>query len=186
MARLLPLGLLVVFLAARAARAVDDAPDTFFESKIRPVLATRCLPCHGGKKSHSGLRVDSRAALLKGGDRGPAVVAGDPEHSLLIHAIRQTDADLKMPPEGQPLGVETATAFAQWVAQGAVWPKDELPQATSPRQAAKRHWSFVRITAQSPRLLTATVRPRAPIDAFVAARRREAGMQPCGLPTGAP
>ena len=58
-----------------------ERPDSeaFFELKIRPVLAGTCFKCHGGDKTASGLRVDSRAALLKGGKRGPAVVPGNPD-----------------------------------------------------------------------------------------------------------
>jgi hypothetical protein len=68
------------------AAGADESRDTFFELRIRPVLTTVCLPCHGGKKTESGLKVTSREALLRGGDRGPAIVPGDPDQSLLIAA----------------------------------------------------------------------------------------------------
>src|SRR5262249_46604595 len=69
----------------------------FFEKEVRPVLAQKCQKCHGPKKQESGLRLDSRAALLQGGERGPAIVPGKPDQSNLIAAIRQ-QGDLKMPP----------------------------------------------------------------------------------------
>ena len=79
MARLSPLASWPCVLLGPARG--DDVRETFFELKIRPVLATDCLPCHGGKKTESGLKVDSRDALFRGGDRGPAIVPGDPERA---------------------------------------------------------------------------------------------------------
>ena len=85
--------LLLAFLTAQADPALES-----FEKQVRPVLHARCVSCHGPDKQKGGLRVDSRAALLKGGDSGPALVAGYPEKSLLLKAVRQTDPDLIMPP----------------------------------------------------------------------------------------
>src|SRR5579885_2967046 len=89
MARLSALGLLILLAPAIPARA-DDAAEAEFEVKIRPVLTVECLPCHGGQKTSGGLSVATREALTKGGDRGPAIVVGDPDHSLLIRAIKRT------------------------------------------------------------------------------------------------
>src|SRR5206468_12973701 len=120
--RLSVLGLLAVAALLGSATA-DESRDTFFELKVRPVRTNDCLPCHGGKKTSSGLKVDSRAALLKGGDRGPAIVAGDPDNSLLVQAVRQTHDEVKMPPQPKRrLPDEVVSAFAKWVADGAVWP----------------------------------------------------------------
>src|SRR5205823_11784026 len=80
---------------ARSQTAADR--ETFFELKVRPVLAGRCFKCHGGDKVSSGLRVDSREALLKGGERGPALVPGNAERSVLLRALRHREEDLKMP-----------------------------------------------------------------------------------------
>src|SRR5262245_19873349 len=71
----------------------------FFEARVRPVLAEHCFSCHGPKKQTAGLRLDSRAALLRGGESGPASVPGQPEKSLLINAVRHSRA-LRMPPKG--------------------------------------------------------------------------------------
>src|SRR5258708_19141073 len=91
---------------AAPARADDNkAPDPtaveFFEKKVRPVLAEHCFACHSttAKKKRGGLMLDSRAAVLKGGDTGPAVHPGEPEKSLLIKAVRYADPDLRMPPK---------------------------------------------------------------------------------------
>ena len=76
---ILCLGLLLL-----AGGSVAGSDDSFFESKIRPVLAGTCLRCHGGQKVSGKLRLDSRESLLKGGASGPAVVPGNPDGSLLI------------------------------------------------------------------------------------------------------
>jgi uncharacterized membrane protein len=107
---------LAVVQTARAEPAGDDA-DTFFELQVRPVLVTRCFKCHGGEKTSSGLRVDSREALISGGERGAAIVPGDPQQSLLVQAIRHGD-DLKMPPE-EALPAGEVTALVAWVKGGA-------------------------------------------------------------------
>src|SRR5580765_2790197 len=103
--------------AAPAATAAQSA--TLFETSVRPVLAANCYDCHGEERM-GGLRVDSREGLLKGGKSGPAIVPGDPEKSLIIQAVRQTQA-LKMPKGGRlkPAEVE---ALTEWVKAGAVWP----------------------------------------------------------------
>jgi len=115
-----------VCLAAAPALAQDKtAPTaTFFETKIRPVLAANCYKCHGPQKAMSGLRVDSREALLKGGKHGPALVAGDPEGSLLVRAVRHKD-ERKMPPK-ERLSDEVVADLERWIAQGAFWPEGPL------------------------------------------------------------
>jgi Protein of unknown function (DUF1553)/Protein of unknown function (DUF1549)/Planctomycete cytochrome C len=174
MARLCTLGFLAFILTLRSVGA-DDSADTLFELKIRPVLVTKCLPCHGGKKTESGLRVDSRESLLRGGDRGPAIQPGKPDGSLLVQAIRHTDEDLKMPPD-RPLGAATASAFAEWITAGADWPKAEPKRVDAPQPAPGRHWAFVRIRPPAPPD-DPTGWSRRPIDRFIAAGRRQAGVQ---------
>src|SRR5215831_7747469 len=98
------------FLASLAVLAfgvgqprADGSPQdlAFFETRVRPVLVENCYRCHSGQsdKPKAGLRLDSREGLLKGGDSGPAVRPGDPDHSLLIKAVRYNDPDLQMPPK---------------------------------------------------------------------------------------
>src|SRR6185503_12204163 len=88
---------LVFLLALGALPAVaqsDSATSAFFEARIRPVLVERCYACHTDSKL-GGLRVDSRVALLEGGKRGPSIVVGAPEKSLLIRAVSMQDPNLK-------------------------------------------------------------------------------------------
>jgi hypothetical protein len=177
MGRLYTLSVLALLAVCATARS-DESPDTFFELKIRPVLVSVCLPCHGGKATKSGLRVDSRASLLAGGSRGPAIIAGSPEQSLLIRAIRHTDDELKMPPKRRLPDGATAD-FARWVAGGAAWPSPGIKQPADISRIAARHWSFQPIKVFQP--------PRdesgwsiSPIDCFIAARQRKAGLSPVG------
>src|SRR5579885_2190258 len=95
--------------------------EEFFEARIRPILAEKCLNCHGPTKQSSGLRLDSREAVLKGGDSGPAVVPSRPEESLMIQAVARRHEELKMPPKGKLPDAEVAL-LTRWVAMGAPWP----------------------------------------------------------------
>src|SRR5271163_2720964 len=92
----------------------------FFENNIRPILANNCYSCHGDSTS-GGLKLDTREALLKGGNDGPVLVPGDPEKSLIIAAVHQNTA-LKMPKGGKLTAQEVAD-LSEWVKHGAVWPK---------------------------------------------------------------
>src|SRR5918992_3468 len=86
-----------------AAPPADPPPAQvqFFEKQVRPLLVKHCYECHsaGAKKLKGGLRLDSRQGVTRGGDSGPAVVAGEPEMSLLVRAVRYDDPELQMPPE---------------------------------------------------------------------------------------
>jgi hypothetical protein len=97
---------------------------TLFEEKIRPVLAEKCFKCHSerARKVKGELKLDTRAALLKGGETGPAVVPGNLEKSLLITAIRHADEDLKMP-DKEKLPATVIRDFERWVKAGAPFPE---------------------------------------------------------------
>src|SRR5688572_18226990 len=81
--------LLIAWGVAAASGAVAATPDEtrFFEERVRPILATKCLQCHGEEKQKGGLRLDSPDAILAGGDSGPAIEPGKPNKSLLVEAI---------------------------------------------------------------------------------------------------
>src|ERR1051325_2719956 len=68
----------------------DPSTVEFFEREIRPLLVEKCQTCHSEKKVRGGLRLTGRAVAMKGGDRGPALVPGKPEESLLIKAVAYT------------------------------------------------------------------------------------------------
>src|SRR5712692_9890997 len=96
----------------------------FFEKKIRPLLASKCYACHGEKIASSGLRLDFKAGWERGGNRGTAIVPGDPDGSLLIRAISFRDPQLKMPPGGRLSAAEIAD-LTEWVRMGAPDPRVE-------------------------------------------------------------
>lgn len=112
----------------------DDSE--FFEKKIRPVLAVHCFECHSADSQESGLRVDSLAAMLAGGERGPAIVPGKPDESLLISAVRHSDT-LQMP-ENRKLSQPIIDDLAQWVRDGAKWPNSEPVMPPSAPVAVER------------------------------------------------
>src|SRR5436190_12039284 len=79
----------------------DQAKLDFFETKVRPLLLSKCGECHGPAKQEGSLRLDSREAILKGGDYGPAMNPGDANESWIVKATRYDHDDLKMPPTGR-------------------------------------------------------------------------------------
>src|SRR5260221_1047377 len=93
--------LLCLCLVAIQLRSAEPTSEEFFEKKIRPLLAESCYKCHSAKseKIKGKLRVDSRNALLKGGETGPAIVPGNPEKSLLVEAVLYKNEDMQMPPK---------------------------------------------------------------------------------------
>ena len=119
-------------LSARATLAQDVSGEEFFETNIRPLFVAHCAKCHGADKQSGGLRVDSRAAPIAGGDRGAAIVPGDPDHSLLVAAVRHGD-DLAMPPD-ERLPERNVADLVAWIRAGAVWPDHARPRPMrSPR-----------------------------------------------------
>src|SRR5438552_1554090 len=112
-----------LFLSAASATAADPGIE-FFEKKIRPVLVKECYSCHAvsAKKPKGGLLLDSRAALLKGGDSGPALVPGKPGESLLLKAVRYADPNLRMPPKTK-LSEAVIGDIEKWIALGAPDPR---------------------------------------------------------------
>lgn len=160
-----------------AARAEPSAADLeFFEKKVRPILVERCYECHSAEsgKSKGGLTVDSQPALLQGGDNGPALVAGAPDKSLLITAIRYQKRELQMPPKS-PLPAAEQRVLEEWIQRGAPDPRrEEIAASVKPRpvdvEQGRRHWAF-RAVADVP-----TPKNGHPIDAFLQARLAEKGL----------
>jgi hypothetical protein len=122
-------------IALGLALTLPARADDHFEAKVRPVLADVCSRCHGPAKASGGLRVDSREALLKGGDSGPALVPGDPGRSLIVRALRHEEGVSPMPPKS-PRNAARAADFAAWVKAGAPWGK-----AVAVGKGEK-HWAF--------------------------------------------
>lgn len=102
---------------------------TFFEQKVRPVLAEHCYPCHSAEKQKSGLRLDHGAYVQQGGETGMVIEAGNPTASRLIEAIQYANVDLQMPPDGK-LPEDAIAALEKWVRDGAQWPDEPKPAGT--------------------------------------------------------
>ncbi len=156
------LGPVLLFLAASAAWS--QAPAEFFEREIRPVLAKNCYPCHGAKSGFAGLRLHDRASAMKGSDAGPVIVAGKPEESKLIRAVRG-ELSRRMPPSGPLPGGEIAK-LVRWIEMGAPWPENQsvAPAAGFNLEQRRRdHWSWQPVR---PVPLPAGASPN-PIDRFV-------------------
>ena len=94
--------------------------DRFFETNVRPLLIARCFKCHADTMTKGGLRLDSGEGILKGGETGPAIIAGKPGESLLLQAVRHENG-LEMPPDGKLTDMQIA-AITEWIRAGAVWP----------------------------------------------------------------
>ncbi len=114
--------LLAWFPTARAAdRKPPDRVD--FDSQIRPILQARCLNCHARGKYKGGLSMETREAVLRGGESGPAVVVGKSGESLLVELVSGADPDRRMPDKGDPLPAGQVALLRAWVDQGLPWPE---------------------------------------------------------------
>lgn len=158
----------------------------FFEMKVRPILAERCWSCHGVDQAESELRLDSLAAMLEGGARGPAIVPGQPQKSLLILAVNHADT-LQMPPKSKlPQG--EISDLSQWVKSGAHWPNsaDGIPKDLRPRTATpalitdeqREFWSFRPLSRIPSPLIQDPAWAHSPIDMFIRTKLSEHGLRP--------
>jgi hypothetical protein len=145
----------------------------FFERSVRPVLADNCWKCHGPGKQMGGLRLDSRAALLRGGDSGPAVQPGDGGQSLLVQALRRS-GELKMPPK-KPLSQAAVAALETWVKMGAPWPADAGPAGGT---AWRQHWAFQPVRDRPLPAVKDAAWPRTSVDRFILAALEARGLTP--------
>jgi cytochrome c553 len=163
---------LIVFACAsfHAVAKGDDATENF-EKRIRPLLVEKCQRCHGPEKQKGGLRLDSRDGAFQGGDTGPSMVAGKPDESLLMKAVRH-DGDLKMPPD-KPLKAAEIETLKEWIAGGAAWPKDG---ASKPK--VEDHWAFQPVKSPVIPKVKNTSWARTPIDGFILAKLEVEALEP--------
>jgi hypothetical protein len=165
------------------AAPLTAAETAFFENKIRPVLVQNCYKCHSAEatKIKGGLLLDTRDALLKGGDTGPAIVPGEPEKSLLIRAVRYTDPDLQMPPRnggGERLSETQIADLVSWVKMGVPDPRAGKSQISNLKSKGADHWAFKPIARPAvPESRNTDYASHNPIDAFVVSTLKEQGMQ---------
>lgn len=175
--------LFVILLAliALTFRSTASDDDEFFERQVRPLLAGNCWKCHGPDQQKAGLRLDSRDAILKGGDTGPAAVPGDPQESLLVDAVRYGDL-YQMPPTGK-LTDEQIQVLVEWVRRGAPWPTAARPDPQSTSEPSTRSldtswWAFQPRRVVEPPAVRDTHWPQGAIDVFVLAKLEASGLSP--------
>ncbi|HRF02611.1 MAG TPA: DUF1549 domain-containing protein, partial [Pirellulaceae bacterium] len=170
-----------------AQEAPDPAGLELFERRVRPLLVERCLECHSAATETSGgLRLDTPAALRRGGDSGPAVVPGDPAASLMLRAIAGDEPDLRMPPDTR-LEPPLVADVRRWIELGAPDPRPELDSADAlaaadrsratglPLDRAAEHWAYRPLTTPVPPMVPHAA---SPFDAFVQRGLAEAGLEP--------
>jgi hypothetical protein len=174
----LPAALLAAANAVAEPPAHSPADLEFFEAKVRPLLVARCAECHSAEAGdpEGGLSFDSRADFRAAEG---VVVAGRPEQSLLVHAVRY-DGDLQMPPEGKLPAAEIAT-LEEWVRRGLPWPDDGKRAAVGGFDIATRkaeHWCWQPARATAPPAVKHGGWCRGDVDRFVLARLEAAGLTP--------
>ena len=168
-----------------SAQAVDES---FFEAKIRPVLMTKCYGCHSSKLTspRSGLTLDTKAGLLRGGVRGPAIVPGKPAESRLLKALSYDDSELQMPPSGK-LADSVIADFERWIAAGAPELATSAPIASDQPSAAlrgmpieegRKWWAFQPVKEHAAPKIVNVQWIKKPIDAFVLSRLEEKKLDP--------
>ena len=182
---------LLVSIAVRQTRVHAQAPGTgaasaeFFEARVRPLLVAQCYECHADK-ANGGLRVDSRQALLTGGESGPAIVPGDPDQSLLIQAVKRLPNAPQMPSKRPKLRDEDIAALVDWVKAGAPWPASAstpAPTAAAAKPAGftpeqRAYWAFQPLTSPAVPAVKDASWPKTGIDRFVLARLEKDGLRP--------
>ncbi|MDX1944052.1 MAG: PSD1 and planctomycete cytochrome C domain-containing protein [Pirellulaceae bacterium] len=185
--------LIVAWGALPAALRGDEAAPAefsaeqieFFEKSVRPVLVERCHQCHAASKQEGELRLDSREAILAGGDSGPAAIPGEPEKSLLIAAIHFADDGPQMPPKGKLDGDKIA-ALTRWVKLGLPWPQaapERPPTAPASttfhiRPADRQFWSLVPVRMPELPPVSDPSWPQTNVDRFILAKLEASGRQP--------
>src|SRR5437764_9920154 len=139
-------------------------PATDYLRDVKPLLAENCYRCHGASQQKGGLRLDTAALAIKGGDNGPALKPRKPPDSLIVQALKGTHADIpRMPYKKPPLSPPQIALIENWIAEGANAPQDEKPEAA-------RHWAFVPPVPPAIPKVSDRKWPSNPIDFFILAR----------------
>jgi len=149
-----------------------------FDRDIKPIFTAHCLDCHGAKKPKSGLRVDQKSSLLRGGESGePSILPGKSGESYLIKVVAGLDADLLMPPKGKGkrLSPGQVGLLRAWIDQGLVWPGQSNDD--NPGELKTDHWSFAPVQKTAPPKFDDPWAAGA-VDAFIFARLKQAGLTP--------
>jgi mono/diheme cytochrome c family protein len=130
-------------LPSAASRKVDFIQD------IKPIFEASCIKCHARGRSKGGFQLDTRATLLRGGDSGPVIVAGESERSSLIALVAGVDPDNVMPKKGKRLSAEQVGLLRAWIDQGLPWDPKVAFGRPAPMNLTP-HWPAQKILDESP------------------------------------
>ncbi|MFQ5732284.1 MAG: PSD1 and planctomycete cytochrome C domain-containing protein [Planctomycetaceae bacterium] len=165
----------VFFGLAVSGLSAADRPVDYLK-QIKPLFNKHCVQCHGAKKQQSGLRMDTAAAAIKGGDRGPVIVPGKGKESLIIEALEGRGENVEqMPADNPQLSAKQIALIRRWIDEGAKHPKNEKPGVAP---ATSLHWSFQPIRRPTLPRVKDRGWVRNPIDAFILARLETKGLKP--------
>ncbi len=170
----MPRSLLVAVVLLSFVDVSAAAESVDYLREIKPLLQQKCYACHGAFQQKAKLRVDTAASLITGGETGPAIVAGQPEASLLIQALTGK-AGFRMPPEGEaaPLTADELAKVVSWIKAGAPVPLDEKPQVDP-----QKYWSYVAVLRPEVPIVKNPNWVKTPIDAFIAHEHEQRGLRP--------
>jgi mono/diheme cytochrome c family protein len=175
----MPICVVIWVLVASGPISADDTEgDRLFQQVVAPIFEQRCVRCHNDADKKGGLSLQTREALLAGGESGSVVQPGAPDSSYLIELVTaKGDTPAEMPKEGAALDAEQLKALRRWIALGAPWPQRRLHAA---HLTDDNWWAFQPLKCPPLPELTAEEWQwvRTPIDAFVAVELRRHGLQP--------
>ncbi len=181
-------GILISILIPGAVIA-EDARLDFFEKRIRPVLVSHCYKCHSSESADNGklkgaLALDTRKAMLKGGESGTSVIPGKPTESLLIKALKYSG--LEMPP-AQKLPPQVIADFEKWIMDGAFDPRDgdiSIKKHGLSIEEGKKFWSFIPPKKFELPKVRQNDWPSDPIDFFVLSKMENQKLTPSPMAKG--
>ncbi len=170
----------VICAVALADEADTQAQMQFFENEVRPLLVEKCFTCHSEEKQKGGLRLDSLASILEGGESGSAIEPGNADASLLIEAINYDSYE--MPPSEKMTDRQIAV-LTRWVSSGAFWPDADLGDAPrTPRELFssedRQWWAFQPVSNPIPPTDSDSTWAINSIDAFTLAAMRQQELEP--------
>ncbi len=173
-----------------AGDGADAKAIAYFETHIRPLLASRCYSCHSARlgNDEGSLVLDTRDGWMRGGDQGPTIVPGDADASLLIRAVRYSDPDMQMPPDNA-LPAASIAHLERWVEIGAPDPREPKSETEanvfvpSDPIAGRRHWAYQPLQQVPPEQIVSVAErseswSRGAIDRFVIAKLNAANLTP--------
>lgn len=178
--RCLVIATFVVACRTAPAQVEDNQQQLrFFEERIRPLLHTKCVSCHGATKQSGDLRLDSKEGLMAGGESGEAIAIHESGASLLMEAVRYES--FEMPP-GEQLSQQEISDLQRWIDQGAIWPvvdgKSVRLEGAAFTEKELNYWALQPVRHPAVPTLTVESSVTHPIDRFILARQMEAGIKP--------